>query len=257
MSSIFTALTVGLVAGLCEFTTYGFSKAMFGRPLVIGPAIGLVLGDLRMGIIIGATIELIYLGSIPIGAAIPANAAAATSISTALAILAGLDVAEATVIAVPVAVLAQLTQMLVWTLNAGILHMADKVAETGDIDKTARLHYLGMGLWAIQSFLPTFLAVLFGVGAIEWLINLLNNELPFIINGFKIASSILPALGFGMLYNMMDTKNFKIYFVIGFILAAFFSGSLISVSALGVCAALMHVKDMERREKRAVDKGGT
>ena len=65
--------------------------------------------------------------------------------------------------------------------------------------------------------------------------------------GFRIASGILPALGFGMLYNMMDTKNFLPYFIIGFALAAYFSGSLISVSIFGLAAALLHVKNVDKK----------
>ena len=55
---------------------FGHSEDFLGttllsRPLVLGPLVGLVLGDPSQGIIIGATLELIFMGNIKVGAAIP------------------------------------------------------------------------------------------------------------------------------------------------------------------------------------------
>src|SRR5258707_12209175 len=55
---------------------FGHSKDFLGttllsRPLVLGPLVGLVLGDITQGIIIGGTLELIFMGNIKVGAAIP------------------------------------------------------------------------------------------------------------------------------------------------------------------------------------------
>ena len=55
---------------------FGHSEDFLGttlinRPLVLGPLVGLVLGDISQGIIIGATLELIFMGNIKVGAAIP------------------------------------------------------------------------------------------------------------------------------------------------------------------------------------------
>ena len=55
---------------------FGHSEDLLGttllsRPLVLGPLVGLVLGDLQQGVIIGASLELIFMGNIKVGAAIP------------------------------------------------------------------------------------------------------------------------------------------------------------------------------------------
>ena len=50
------------------------ANPMLDRPIVLGPLVGLVLGDLQQGILLGASIELIFLGVASIGPSMPANA---------------------------------------------------------------------------------------------------------------------------------------------------------------------------------------
>lgn len=63
----------------------------FHRPLVACTLIGAVLGDLKTGIIIGGTLEMIALGWMNIGAAVAPDAALASIISTILVIAGGQD----------------------------------------------------------------------------------------------------------------------------------------------------------------------
>ena len=58
----------------------------FHRPLVACTLIGAVLGDMKTGIIIGGTLEMIALGWMNIGAAVAPDAALASIISTILVI---------------------------------------------------------------------------------------------------------------------------------------------------------------------------
>ena len=63
---IVQAILLGLIAfiGKCDLAT---GTNMIQRPIVLGPLVGLVLGDLSAGITIGATLELFFLGSISVG----------------------------------------------------------------------------------------------------------------------------------------------------------------------------------------------
>ena len=54
----------------------------FHRPLIACTLIGAVLGDMKTGIIIGGTLEMIALGWMNIGAAVAPDAALASIIST-------------------------------------------------------------------------------------------------------------------------------------------------------------------------------
>lgn len=59
---ILKAFLLGCIAflGKCDLAT---GTNQLQRPIILGPLVGLVLGDLDAGIKIGATLELAFLGS--------------------------------------------------------------------------------------------------------------------------------------------------------------------------------------------------
>ena len=66
------SILIGLIAALGALdwqlgTLYAF------RPIVLCPLVGLVLGDLQTGLAIAASLELLFMGSISIGAYVPPN----------------------------------------------------------------------------------------------------------------------------------------------------------------------------------------
>ena len=64
------ALLVGLVAAFGTLDT-ALGTSYLQRPIVLGPLVGLVLGDLETGLVIGANLELLFMGAISVGAYIP------------------------------------------------------------------------------------------------------------------------------------------------------------------------------------------
>ena len=65
------AIMLGLIAGIGILDGRIFGQMMFDRPLVTGLLVGWVLGDVKNGIIIGAQLELIWMGIAGIGASTP------------------------------------------------------------------------------------------------------------------------------------------------------------------------------------------
>ena len=101
------ALMLGLIAGIGILDGRIFGQMMFDRPLVTGLFVGIVLGDVTQGIIIGAQLELIWMGIAGIGAATPPDVVTGGILGTAFAIISGSGVEVALALAVPIAVLAQ------------------------------------------------------------------------------------------------------------------------------------------------------
>ena len=68
---------------ICVFITkYGenlMHMTLFGRPIFIGFVAGLLLGDMQTGILIGAQLELAFMGIVIIGATAAADPAIATT----------------------------------------------------------------------------------------------------------------------------------------------------------------------------------
>ena len=109
---------------------------MNNRPIIVAPLVGLVLGDMTTGIMVGATLELIFLGAVPIGASNPPDITSGAIIGTSFVILTGQEVGAAVALAVPVATLVllfdnlQMMFILTWAT-----HMADSYAKKGDYKK--------------------------------------------------------------------------------------------------------------------------
>lgn len=73
------------------------------RPLVACTLVGLVLGDLKTGIILGGSLEMIALGWMNVGAAMAPDAALASVISAILVIVGKQSIGEGIAVAVPIA----------------------------------------------------------------------------------------------------------------------------------------------------------
>ncbi|BDR61183.1 PTS sugar transporter subunit IIC [Lactobacillus xylocopicola] len=58
--SFLKALLIAIWAGYCSFDDQG--PQMFRRPLLVGPVVGLILGDLPTALVISATLELMWMG---------------------------------------------------------------------------------------------------------------------------------------------------------------------------------------------------
>ena len=89
------AILVSIVAFLAAIDEYTFGASMMGRPLFTAPIVGLILGDFQAGIMIGATLELMFMGSIMVGSATPPEVYASSVLGTAIAIQSGVHYAKA------------------------------------------------------------------------------------------------------------------------------------------------------------------
>lgn len=228
-----------LLSALCAFfgwTNYGFANLGTTRPIICGTLVGIILGDPYTGIFIGGTLQLVYLGVQGIGAAIPVNSTTATTVTTALTIATGVEMETAIALAIPVSVMGQLGRMVAWTVNAPIMHIADKYAEEAEYKKMKRLQILGSLVFYVTEFIPVFLCIYFGSA----FVTSINENMPELVNDWLTkVTGMLPALGFGMLIAMMYKPKFLPFFIIGFVMSAVFGGSLLSIALLGAAMALI------------------
>jgi len=82
-------LTIGVVAGLAAVERKGFLQAMLSRPVALAPITGLALGDVEAGLLLGPPLELLWLGAVNLGAALPQHEALGAAAVTGGAVLAG------------------------------------------------------------------------------------------------------------------------------------------------------------------------
>jgi len=75
----------GAWGALVSLERRAFLQAMFSRPLVAATGMGLLLGQVQTGLYLGMILELFYLGTASLGAALPENDTLAATGTTAAA----------------------------------------------------------------------------------------------------------------------------------------------------------------------------
>lgn len=230
------ALLAALVTGISKMD-YFFGYSMLNRPIVEGALMGLVLGDPVTGTIIGATLEIVFLGSFPVGAAVSPDGGTAAGISTAFAIITGAGAGVGTAFAVPLALLGGFAFILCKFIN-NIFAEAMKAQLLKDNDKAARaLFWAGcwigtFGLYALIGFCSVY----FGSTAMEAAVNAIPTK---VINALASGGNLLPAVGFALLLSMILDRKLAPWFFIGFILAAYLQMPVIAVTLLATAAVAL------------------
>ena len=227
-----------LIALIAMFghSEYFLGTTLLSRPLVLGPLVGLVLGDLTQGIIIGATLELIFMGNIKVGAAIPPDVITGGVLGTAFAIISGKGPAIALAIAVPVSILAEMVISGLFVFRAMLNKKFNQYADNADYKGIQRLHIISGLLRPLLMGIIVMLALQLGSDAMKSFLDMIP---AWVQTGLQVAGNMLPALGFALLMNLMFNKIMAPYFFLGFILAAYLKLPVIAVGALGVIIALL------------------
>ncbi|WP_162266689.1 PTS sugar transporter subunit IIC, partial [Clostridium botulinum] len=125
------ALLIAIWAGIAGIDLYD-GLLHIHRPIVTGLVVGLILGDVKTGLIVGAALELVFMGMVPLAGAQPPNVVIGGIIGTSIAILGKLEPQAAVGVAIPFAVAVQAAITFIFTLFSFFMHKADKYAENAD-----------------------------------------------------------------------------------------------------------------------------
>ena len=210
------------------------------RPLIACTLIGLVLGDLKTGIILGGTLEMLALGWMNVGAAMAPDAALASVISAILVIAGKQSVAQGIAIAIPIAAAGQVLTIFVRTITVFFQHKADKFAEDANFRGIEMCHIAGLLLQGIRVAVPAcVVAMVAGTSAVT---NALNAIPDVITRGLQISGGFIVVVGYAMVINMMEAKALMPFFFLGFVVASFTGFNLIGLGILGACSAIFFIQ---------------
>ncbi len=231
------AIIITIIATLLAWESQSFGQFQMHNPLVSGTIVGLALGDVKTAIEVAIPLQLIFMGAMGIGASTPPDALLGAILGTSLAIK-GIEVETAIALAVPVAFVAVSLNTLIRTINTFTMHYMDRLIAKENYKLFNIVHLtFNPALILIRNILVVFPAVYYGAEAVQAVLDVIP---PFIISGFNVAGKMLPALGFGMLINMIGIPHLMPFLFIGFILASYLPITLIGVSVLGVAFALLY-----------------
>jgi mannose/fructose/N-acetylgalactosamine-specific phosphotransferase system component IIC len=205
------------------------------RPMVVAPITGLVLGDFRTGIIMGASLESIFMGISAIGGAIPADATTSSIIAVAYTILTGASAEEGLALAMPIGtVMASFNSICMSAIGSPMASHWEKEAQTNIKRFNVQCFLFQVLMNAIPSAV-LFVSVAYGV---EGLNSFLSTLPAWVMNGLSAASSMMVGVGFAILTSMIWDKEVGVFFFVGYVLAAYLGLSTLPIAILGTAAAV-------------------
>ena len=231
---VFVAFLAGLEGILDQF--------QFHQPIVACTLIGLVTGNLTVGVMLGGSLQLIALGWANIGAAVAPDAALASVAAAIIMVLGGdfskTGIGVAQTVAIPLAVAGLFLTMIVRTLSVGLVHAADAAAKKGDIKGVERAHFIALLMQGLRIAIPAALLLMVPTQSVQAALNAMPDWLK---DGMSIGGGMVVAVGYAMVINMMATREVWPFFAIGFVLAAVSDITLIGFGAIGVALALIYL----------------
>jgi mannose/fructose/N-acetylgalactosamine-specific phosphotransferase system component IIC len=247
---VLKAILVALCAYFAGSTwAFGIGFSVFNRPLILGTLIGLIMGDPIKGMIVGATINVIYLGWISAGGSAPADIGFAGAIGTAAALTGNLTPEQALAVAVPVGLLGSYASTAMMTLASFFPHWADRYAEEGNTRGVALVNMLPKEILNFPlRTIPVFLVVMYGGNAVAGILAALPKGA---ITGLSVAGKMLPAVGVAMLLMYMGRAKLMVFYFIGFVMAAYASKNLMLAGILGSIMAVLYIQ-LTSKDKEVV-----
>lgn len=232
------AILLGIVAFIAQ-SEYALGTSLLSRPIVTGLFTGIVLGDINTGIIMGATLELAFIGSFSVGASIPPDVVTGGILGTAFAITAGAGTETALLLGLPIATLTLILKNVYLGLLIPMMNQkADLYAADGNYKGVERMHLLaGFGLSLMLALVVT-ISFMVGSNTISKLLAMIP---AFVQNGLSVATGLIPALGFAMLARLLINKQVAPYFFLGFALAAYLEIPVTGIAIFGAITAVVVV----------------
>lgn len=215
-------------------------------PLFAATFTGLLLGDLKVGLTVGATLQLMTLGVATYGGATVPDYLSGAIMGTAYAIISGQGAEYGIGLAIPIGLLLTQMDILGRMSNSFFQHYADRCAEKGDWRGVEKANLLGLIPWVLSRVIPVALGLIFGQVVVEGI----NAIIPaWFMTGLKTAGAILPAMGMAILMRYLPLKKYYPYFIIGFVLIAFGGGSytVMAAALVGLALAALHLSRTKDR----------
>lgn len=249
----FQAVLLGIFASLASMPGMGGSSIgnyTLGRPLVGGLVCGLILGDLKLGIVCGVAMQLVYIALVTPGGTVSADVRAVSYIGIPLAMVAitaqGISVGSASAadLAKSMGTLVGTVGTVLFygtaTLNLAWQHIGWKAVEEGNFKK---LYMVDWGLpWIshfVFSFLPTLIMCKLGASAVTALQSALPMDGIAMKTLFTVGA-LLPCVGIAILLKQLVEKVTDfIPFFVGFTLAASLGLNLVASAVISLIFALL------------------
>ena len=217
-----------------------------------GLCAGLIMGDLKTGLLIGGTFQLMSLGVAGLGGASVPDYSLATLVGTFLAVRTGSGLSTAIAVGLPVGLLAINLDVLVKILNNFVAHKMQTLLHQHKFREMRLVGLAGPAMFAFKNMLVMFIIVVLGPNAVKAVLKVVPT---WVTTGLNVAGGMLPVLGIALLMHYMPVKKYIWAVMAGYVLSAYLKLPIIGVSILGAAAAIVvfrnGIKDSEQKKQQA------
>lgn len=242
--ALWQALLIGLFAYLGRNQVpwlFGTTGGWYGigRPLVAGLICGVILGDIKAGVLCGVAVQAIFIGQITPGGAVPSDLNLAAYIGIPLAIAAGGNAETAVAFAVPLGALGVALHNFTMTAQAAFAHRADRYAENADAKGIRIANIMGTSVSFTERFLIVSLTCYFGAPFAQKLLSALPE---IVLNFLAVGGKLLPALGFAILLKQIINEKWMIVlFIFGWVFVSSFQITTTALVFIATALSMIYV----------------
>lgn len=218
------------------------SLAMGGlyTPIIFAFVTGLIVGNVELGLAVGASCALMALGFYTYGGATTPDYNVGAMFGVVIASqMGGSDdaILQGIVIGSVIALLMSWFDILGRAATTVFQHGGDRALARKDVKAFERWHLMGTMGWFWSRFIPVFFGMLF-VDKYE-LIAKFVTEYAWIKTGLALIGKCLPAVGFALLLSYMDIKHYWPFLLLGYVLFAFLGVPTIGLALVGIAAGAL------------------
>lgn len=234
------AILLGFFCGFAKCCIpYTSGVVMFNTVIFNAVIIGAVLGNVPQAMIVGASLQLIYLGVIAAGGNQPTDPCLASYVAIPAAMISGLNTTAAVALAVPVGLLGAQIMNLIYLLNGFFAQKGDSFIKKGDAFGMTRWSVIYCGIVRILLIgVPVSIALYFGSGALQ---GVLDDIPQFVTNGLSAMGSCLPAVGFAIIANLISKPKYIPFFFAGFFLIQYTKIGTIPLLLMGLFLTFLYI----------------
>lgn len=215
---------ISLLLAFLSLDVAAVGQFMVSRPIVVGPLVGWLLGHPNIGLEMGALIELIWIGDLPVGAHLPMDLMMLSGLSVAFAceLLGGKYPPEAVMtyalgVSIPLAALSTEVDILISKFNVRWVHFAQRM--------TLGSHFRTFG-WInafvlVELLIKGFLVAAASLTLAHWTSGFFHMFPEMmggrVIEGLYYAHWLLLALGCSAVIDLLVEKKTAVYLILAIV----------------------------------------
>ncbi len=246
MSNVLLAFLLALFTGV-TIVFIGLGVNMWS-PLFMGVVAGLLVGDVQLGLQVGATCSLMALGFYSYGGATQPDYMIGAIFGVFVAKQSG-DIGQGLIVASALALFLVLFDILGRMTTTVFQHACDRALAKKNIKAFSGWFWAGTLPWFLSRFIPVFIGMLF-IDKYTVLSDFIS-RFAWVQNGLSVIGSALPAVGFALLLSYLDLKSYWPYMLLGYVLFAYLGVPTVGLAIMGVAAAALYMKNKKNKMKEA------